>query len=224
MRSFINNIKIAQDDETKRRIYEFRYRVYIEEMGKPYQNADHRNRVLIDSLDENCTLLYAENESEIIGTVRINWGSDETTLRYFDSSDFALGSFRCFPDDRFSFNSRLMIDPNFRNTLLGKNLAEESYRLGREQNVLFNFISCKPNLVSFFSRLGFRAYKNQFEDTNAGLQVPLVLLLEDENYLRQMRSPFYQDAKTRSNNLSVADWFEQEFSMKLPLELNLQTA
>lgn len=224
MRSFKNLIKIAEDDEIKQRIYQFRYRIYIEEMGKPYQNADHQNKVLTDSLDENCTLLYAEHEGEIIGTVRINWGSDKGTFNYFDSSDFALGRFRCFPDESFSFNSRLMIDTNFRSTLLGRNLAEESYHLGRERKVLFNFISCKPTLISFFSRLGFRTYKNEFDDANSGNQMPMVLLLEDENHLREIRSPFNYEAKLRSNNQSIAKWFQQEFSIHQPFDLVLQTS
>jgi predicted GNAT family N-acyltransferase len=224
MYNFRDIIKIAESDEIKRRIYRFRYRIYIEEMGKPYQNADHQNKLLTDSLDQKCTLLYAEKNNKIIGTVRINWGADQETMNYFDNSDFALDRFRSFPDSRFSLNSRLMLSADFRNTLLGKNLAEASYRLGRERQIFFNFISCKPTLVSFFVRLGFRTYRNEFVDVNAGRQVPLVLLLEDENYLRETRSPFYQEAKLRSNNPSIGDWFRQEFSITTPFDLTTQTS
>src|SRR5215213_5818622 len=104
MRSFRDIIKIAEDDETKQRIYKFRYQIYIEEMGKPYRNADHQKKVLIDSLDENSTLLYAEQGSgEIIGTVRINWGRDNKSYAAFDNENFNLTRFKEFPNQSFSF-------------------------------------------------------------------------------------------------------------------------
>ncbi|HLM61027.1 MAG TPA: hypothetical protein VK308_09500 [Pyrinomonadaceae bacterium] len=40
MRNFTEQIRIAETDEERRAIYAFRYRVYIEEMGKPYKNPE----------------------------------------------------------------------------------------------------------------------------------------------------------------------------------------
>jgi len=151
MRNFTDQIRIAETDEERRAIFAFRYRVYIEEMGKPYKNADHENKLLTDELDDCATLLYVETDNEIIGTVRINWGCEEKVMSFYNNLDLALPYFSHFPSNLFSFNSRLMTSLAYRNTLLPKNLAEESYRLGRENGVYFNFISCKPILRSFLS-------------------------------------------------------------------------
>src|SRR5882757_8136585 len=98
-------IRVADCEQTRRAIYKFRYKIYIEEMGKPYRNADHENRLLTDELDENATLLYAEESGEIVGTTRINWGSDPIAMCAF-REPFDLDMFQEFPSHLLSFCSR----------------------------------------------------------------------------------------------------------------------
>ena len=57
MSPFHQIIRVAKSDAERRGIYEFRYQVYIEEMGKPYSHADHEYNQLSDRLDDQATLL-----------------------------------------------------------------------------------------------------------------------------------------------------------------------
>lgn len=197
MRDFTNLIRVAEKDEERLAIYRFRYEIYIEEMGKPYKNADHVNRLLTDELDDLATLLYFENEGEIHGTVRINWGKDDVAFAAFDNPNFRLSRFDRFASKAFSFNSRFMVSPQFRNSRLGLDLARRSYWLGLQHRVLFNFINCNPGLVEFFERLGFKKYESTFLDEMVGDQTPMVLFLEDVDHLRHVKSPFLE--RTREN-------------------------
>lgn len=218
MKSYKQIIKIAQTEAIKQAIYKFRYQIYIEEMGKPYQQADHSKKILTDYLDDTATLLYAEQEGEIIGTVRINWGKDVETFKYFDDSNFGISIFKHFPPQTFSFNSRLMLSSKYRKSMLAKDLAEKSYFLGRNNQVQFNFISCNPLLTPFFFRLGFRNYKKSFLDQNSGEQIPMVLIVEDVEHLYTVKSPFLSEAFERKNNPIYAKWFSNFLKSKAKTE------
>src|SRR6185369_5792109 len=128
-------IWVADDEQTRRAIYRFRYKIYIEEMGKPYRNADHVNELLTDDLDQNATLLYAELNGQIVGTLRVSWGLDPAVIAAF-SKPFGLEMFEAFSPTDFSFCSRLMVAPRLRRSALAANLSTAAYREGRRRGVL----------------------------------------------------------------------------------------
>ena len=206
-----HSICIAQTKTERRAIYEFRYQVYIEEMGKPYSQADHEQRIFNDPLDERATLLYSTREGEIVGTVRINWGDDTQAIAAF-AGPFDLHKFQSFPTASLSFSSRLMVHRDYRHSALAAALSTAAYQKGRQRDVQFNFVHCNPRLVRLFERMGFRRYKQSFHDSEIGEQVPLVLVLEDIGYLIASRSPFLNSALERPNNSHAGLWFANRFS------------
>jgi predicted GNAT family N-acyltransferase len=209
MKNFTEHIRIAETKEKKRAIYAFRYRVYIEEMGKPYKNADHENKLLTDELDDCATLLYVEENDEITGTVRINWGCEEKVMQHYREC-FSLDCFREYPNNFFSFCSRLMVSQDYRKTKLAVNLSERAYLEGRKRKVLFNFLSCAPTLTPFFERLGYRRYKPDFHECGAGIQVSFVGLLEDLQRFQETRSPFLKEAVKWENSAETRHWFASQ--------------
>ena len=210
MRSLTSSIREARTDEEKLAIFRFRYEIYIEEMGKPYPNADHAGKLLTDELDSIATLLYYEKDGEIHGTLRVNWGTDNLAFAAFDNPNFELTRFDRFDLKAFSFNSRFIISPKFRNSRVGLDLAKRSYQLGLERRVLFNFINCKTNLVKYFERFGFRQYKDVFLDEIIGEQAPMIFLLEDQEYLRQIRSPVLERTHNDGDS-TISNKFEATF-------------
>ena len=48
----ISDIKVACSDEDRQRIFQFRYDVYVTEMGKSPAEADHEKKVIRDELDD----------------------------------------------------------------------------------------------------------------------------------------------------------------------------
>ena len=204
-------IHIAESEQKRYEIYRFRYRIYIEEMAKPYRHADHEKKILTDPLDESGTLLYAEEDGQITGTLRINWGTDQTALDFFDKP-FDLELFGDFPPGDFSFTSRLMVASKLRRSALAANLCNTAYRIGRQRGVQFNFAHCNPRITGLFQHLGFRTYKGDIEDEEVGRQTPLILLLQDIEHLKAVDSLFLVDALHRDNSSMTRRWFESRFS------------
>ena len=49
--------------------------------------------------------------------------------------------------------------------------------------------TAQPHLINLYARIGFRAYRQTYNDPHAGLAVPLLMILSDGDYLRQVGSP-----------------------------------
>jgi predicted GNAT family N-acyltransferase len=199
-------VNVARTEVEKQAIYEFRYQIYIEEMGKPYSCADHKRKQFSDPLDERATLLYSKMQGKIVGTLRINWGEDREALAVF-AQTCGLTDFKCFPRRSLSFTSRLMVHREHRRSPLAAALSTKAYELGRERSTQLNFMHCAPRLLKFFERMGFRQYRQDFEDPEVGTQVPLVLVIEDVDHLRASRSPFLGKALERPNSRLAGLWF-----------------
>jgi predicted GNAT family N-acyltransferase len=209
MMNFADSIQVAHSDSEREKIYEFRYRIYIEEMGKPYAHADHERKILTDELDDGAMLLYATRNREVIGTVRINWGISHYALDFFRQM-FDLEKFSAFPSPTLSFCSRLMVERSARSSSLAARLSTAAFVAGRERGIQFNFIHCVPQLAPLFQRMGFRHYKDSFHDPEVGTQIPLVLLLDDLDHLKRVRSPFVPYAE-QTRYLDPVTWFQSSF-------------
>ena len=219
MKLLDQSITVAQSDDERRAIYEFRYRIYIEEMGKPYSHADHALKQFRDELDDRATLLYSTRDGEITGTLRINWGEDDAAFTTFTQS-CALANFGQFPADSLSFCSRLMVHQARRSSAVAAALSTTAYLMGRARDTQFNFMHCAPRLVRLFERMGFRQYTRPFRDPEIGSQVPLVLVLEDVDHLRATRSPFLDQALKRINTNYATRWFHQQFPVMQPDQIS----
>lgn len=203
---------IATTLAEKQQIYQFRYQVYVEEMQKQPRTANHQAKLLSDHLDETATLLYMTHENQIIATLRRNI-IDASSLSSLPASldhIFAVSQFAAaFPQARFSLSSRLMVAPAWRNSTTLGALISEAYRAAREQGILFDFLHAAPWLLAFYRTLGYRCYTNHFLDPEVGLQIPQVLVMEDLEHLKLMRSPFYRIARRYSNSSTTRDWLLQ---------------
>ena len=62
-----------------------------------------------------------------------------------------------------------------------------------------------------YQRLGYRQFTENFVDEDKGYKMPLVLLTEDENYLRSVKSPLLNLARESDNPPETAHWFERQF-------------
>jgi hypothetical protein len=210
-------IFLAETQAEKDAIYRFRYRVYAEEMGRRLPSIDHSNKLIIDELDDWGLLLYAKSGEEIIGTVRINIGPLEkfpanlAHLLYLDR--FQKFSNKC-DSQTFAYTSKLMVAEPYRNSAVLYLLSTKSYELYCVHKVQFNFGTCKLHLLPLYEQFGSRRFRNNFIAPGYdGVMIPVVVLVDDIEHLRAVRSPFYRFARTRKqNNSRVAEWFCKEFS------------
>jgi len=184
------DIKIAQTDAEKMEIYKLRYRVYVQEMQVPLA-ADHVQKIIKDKCDENAILFHVQTVDRAIATVRVNLKKHGE----LDLEDlYGLEKFKPFYPDCISTTSRFVIEEPYRDLSFSKKIAKAMYRFGLANGIAFNFITVCEDTYSFYKRLGYRSYMENFEDPEWGKSFPLVLALHDYRYLAKIKSPFLKDA------------------------------
>ena len=58
-------IALAETKEEKRAVYRFRYRIYVEEMGKYRSVANHALRLFSEPCDAHSRIFYATENGEV---------------------------------------------------------------------------------------------------------------------------------------------------------------
>jgi hypothetical protein len=190
-------------------VYRFRYRVYVEELGRAGYYADHRRKILTDPLDETGTVLAAWDEGQVVGTIRGNSPAESdlgfhTTLCQMQK----VGSF--YPHQT-SFCSKFMIEKAYRQTTLPIRLAMAFYRLGRQHGVEFNFHSGPAYTVPFYTKLGFRRYQEEVEHPEYGRTTTMILVLSDIDYFKRIKSPLWRVAREYPLNPDAVDYYYRNF-------------
>ncbi|EFI34088.1 GCN5-related N-acetyltransferase [Desulfonatronospira thiodismutans ASO3-1] len=178
-------IRIARTDSEKERIFRFRYKVYIEEMNRP-AHADHDKRMITDWLDDTGTLIYAVDNGTVVGTVRVN------LKRHGDiefENEYDVRMFNPYYPKRLSSTTKFMVDPKYRGGTIMNRLIQYLYAYGLENGIYFDFINVNEPLFKFYSRLGYRSYKDNFHHPEFGEVVPMVLAMNDRHYLETVKSP-----------------------------------
>jgi predicted GNAT family N-acyltransferase len=209
MDNFKPVVEAAETDAQRRDIFQFRYKIYVEEMGKQPQEADHQNKLLQDEFDDNALLLMVRNGTDVIATIRFN--NFAQNLPDNLAMDYSLDAFNNYPGEALSFTSKLMVDPNWRGTAVVASLIAELYKYARDHHIIFDFINCAPSLVGFYEQIGYRRYCDGFVDDSVGYRVPMVLLIEDITHLRNVRSPLHRLAKNYDNSDQSQKWFKSQF-------------
>ncbi len=77
-----------------------------------------------------------------------------------------------------------------------------------EAGVRFVFMDCRPSLVSFYERFGFRRYAEPFLHRASGRSTPLVMLLGDTRHLERIGSPLAPLAAEFGADDEAIEWFE----------------
>lgn len=195
----------------KTEIYKLRYQVYVEEMGKATNHA--KGNQLYDELDDRSILLYVQTRETIVATARLTIA---TAADYSaELADiFQLHTFQAgFNDPNLLYGlcTKLAVKKEYRNSTALYLILSEVYKLLADQNILFWFGGCNPYLVPLYERLGFRRFAPNFSDEGYGLLVPIILLVDDIEYLRIVRSPLYRQARKGKANPETARKFTELF-------------
>lgn len=192
----INNLvttRIANSKQDVESIAKLRYKVYIEEQGKPYIEADHMNKSFSDPLDQEATLVMIEKRGEIEGTVRLNYLSSSLAYtQYYDL--FELHQFSEMALNTMGVCSRLAVSATCRNGVVREALFNAIYEEGYTGGGCVCFVACAPILLRLFKAYGFREYTTPFNDPTVGSLRRMLLDVEDIAHLKAVNSPFYEIA------------------------------
>ncbi|WP_094606062.1 hypothetical protein SPSIL_007310 [Sporomusa silvacetica DSM 10669] len=213
-------ICIAMTPEEKREIYRFRYQTYIEEMSKHPEEVDYDSKLLYDEMDEWAVLLYAKVNSEIIATKRVNIG----TIADFPKKILGFLSLETFQnfntehgERKFAYITKVMIAPAHRSSPVLYLLIAKCYEICCHKHVQFIFGACNFHLLHLYEHLGCRRYCKNFHHSGYGLLAPIVLLIEDIQYFRKVRSPLFRIARNRGVlNTKAIEWFDTMVTNNLP--------
>lgn len=191
----------TEDDLTK--VGRFRYRIYVEEMKRFQQYADHAARTVCEPLDRSGHVLIALQGSEVVGTVRFNLGSESDLGLYTEL--YRLKELGPLFPKRVSITTKLMIAPEYRRTPLALRLALASYKYASVRGVDVDAIDCNPPLKSFFAKLGYRQVFGAIDHPEYGHVIPMFLAVRDKQHLQQVRSPFLKLAESLDHDWESAD-------------------
>jgi len=223
---FSIKINIATTPAEKREVYHFRYQTYVEEMSKHLGDTDYDNKLLYDELDEWAILLYAQIGSEVIGTVRINIG----TLAQFPREvveALDLDIFQDFHtehgDHNFALFTKVMVASSHRSSPVFYLFMARSYEICCNNQVQFAFGGCNFHLLRLYEQIGFRRYCKNFIDPGYGLLAPIVMVINDIQHLRTVRSPFLRIARKRATiDTQAVEKFHARFTKHSTI-INSQT-
>jgi hypothetical protein len=200
-------IRLAESEEERLAVYRFRYAVYVEEMGLDESYADHDRKIIKDTLDgPQAMLLAAWDGDRVVGTTRTNLvrnGGIGNYLEYYRLTDRPHAELQ-----DTSISTRIMIHPQFRRTPLTVRLTCDCFRWMLEQGVKTDYCDCEPEVVKFFTGLG---YKEQFADfyhPEFGLGSVMRLDVHDFEHLAKVRSPLRR---------VLAKWLEDREKIIAPL-------
>lgn len=206
-------VQFARTEKDRIAIRNFRYRVFCEEMGRDAPDVNHAAQEISNPLDESAVLIMLKQDDELVATARLNRGSNKGTFPRDFSESFRLEKFlEGFGVKALSMSSGILILKDYAGTQAMALMLAAIYKLCRQQNSRFDFISCDPFMVKAYERLGYRRYTGNFVDASMGYQVPMVLLIEDLEHLQTVESPFARIAAHFPPDKDTRHWFAREFT------------
>jgi hypothetical protein len=164
----------AETEDDKEAVYRFRYSVYVEEMGRYQQTADHVGRRLVEAEDEQAWIFFARDGDDVVGTARLSWGADGFSIRQVD--EYSLTPFLAeLAPSMLAVGERVMVMPKYRGTGLVDELLECRRELAANHDVRVVFSACEPHLLSLYLSQGRKTYADKnINGVEAGYLIPLV--------------------------------------------------
>ena len=181
-------IREAGSHEELQAIFGFRYRIYVDEMGRPQKDADHDRRRIRDALDDTAINLAAWNDERIVGVARVNFARNGHLGMYEDF--YEMNGVAADHPSRTSIVTRLMLAPEFRHSGLAVQMFCACFGIGMRHGIRWNFVDCNRPLVPLFLRFGYSEHLPMATHPEYGLVHRLRLDLLDVENLQRVKSPF----------------------------------
>ncbi len=91
--------------------------------------------------------------------------------------------------DRCWVSTRLAVLPAYRKTAASLALLRHMYADGLRRGGLATLLTCEPNLLPTYTKMGARPLGPAFPSHRGGFRVPLVIVFHDEEHLARVGSP-----------------------------------
>lgn len=195
-------VQVCSGSEELRQIAHLRYEVYVGELKRNnYSYVDNVNQLLqdpndtVDGVVNIFVKLPNETMSErdslpmkVVGCARIHVPVPHHYCDMFGLEDATLWTKDLVANQRnFAFFSRFMVHADYRkyrsiSAELLRVSAEEAWQAGARLLLL----NCTPALVSYYERSACVRYSPVVWENNMGLQVPMVVVLDDIPFMTKL--------------------------------------
>jgi CRP-like cAMP-binding protein len=211
-------VEPARDDAARARIFAFRYRIYVEEMGIASPEADHARRWLRDGLDEHSTCWALLRDGEVAGTVRGTWLPDVPDPRPLVEKFVMAPALAAFGPSAIGLTSRFMLDPKLRHGTAILRLVSAAYHEAQAHGVRVNYGDCSPHLLPLYEHLGYRRYTRAVNDSGYGFKIPILMLVGDRERFARVRTPLARLAEEYADDPDARAWFARTYPDHLAIE------
>jgi hypothetical protein len=165
----------AETEEALAEVFGLRYAVYVEEMGRYRDTADHGRRWLTEPEDDHSWVFAGHLDGEIVATARLTWGGDagfsERQCRQYHLEPFLAE----LPPELLGVGERAMVRPALRGTAVLDQLLDGAKSFTEHLGMRVGFGACEPHLLSLYLRMGQRTYaEHNINSSEAGYLIPLV--------------------------------------------------
>ncbi|HEY6317846.1 MAG TPA: cyclic nucleotide-binding domain-containing protein [Acidimicrobiia bacterium] len=168
------SFSLAGTEADKEAVYRFRYDVYVEEMGRYQDTADHERRLLVEPEDDHSRVFLAREDDRVVATVRLTLGTDgfsDRQIRQYGLQPFLDE----IPPGYLAVGERAMVEPRHRGSGLLEELVAHSHTYLDDADLRLVFGACEPHLLSLYLRMGQRTYADQnINSSEAGYLIPLI--------------------------------------------------
>jgi hypothetical protein len=196
----------AKTEEEKNAVYRFRYDIYVTEMGRYGQAADHARKHLKEPEDETARIFYAAEDGAVVATGRYSWGGDAPFTEHL-IEHYGLAPFlEELPPAAIAVAERGMVEPSLRGTSIFQDLNDYAGMFINENRVQLMFGACEPHLLSLYVGQGLRTFSSKnINSAEAGYLIPLVSVVEDVEYLRRIGAPIPPSRKDFGADARIPD-------------------
>jgi hypothetical protein len=163
-------------------VFRFWYSVYVEEMGRYRDTADHANRLLRDTEDDTSRIFFARDDGVVVASYRLSWGGagfSERQIRQYSLEPFLDE----LPHEWLCIGERTMVAASHRGGNVWAELAMLAGPVAEGLGAIVSFGACEPHLVSYYARFGNRPYATgQYWSEESGYLIPIGALIHVERF------------------------------------------
>ena len=199
----------AESEAEREAVFRFRYDIYVEEMGRYRDVADHAARRFSEPEDAVSRIVYAGRDGRVVGTARLTWGGlgpiPERMVRQYGLAPFL----ERLPPEAIAVGERAMIAPALRGSDLVLEMIGRGMRFANANRIQLSFGDCEPHLLNLYLELGYRPYsRDNVNSREAGYLIPILFANEDVAHLRRIGSPLLEFATDFGAEARVPEWLD----------------
>jgi len=180
---------LVRDEASRAEVLRVLDEVRRKELNRVHGGSALESASFVDAdIQYNLYGLKDTQENRVIGCLRVTT-ADQLAAIPDSRAEYVLEKLTPPLLGRAQVCTRLAVLRQYRKTGAAFVLLRQAYDDALAGGMLAVLLSCEPGLYAGYVRLGFRPLGGVHQAASGGFRIPMVAILHDEQYLRQVRSP-----------------------------------